>query len=384
MPSSTMSSSRSQLVVVTYNVFCGAPWSWLDLNRFRRQAELLKQEAVDVLCLQEIFSENVVDAYRQVLGDEFVIVSGDPRPLSWDSITRTSESTTSLASGIMSTALSSGSKQRMVSLAAAVAILAALLQGFQLPCFLCLQCACLLRLVWSAKTFFGGSNFFSFYFGSIPGGLVTLVRKSRLEEAMSNKSTSANTGDVAKTWALSARYTDFDVQGGDLLNWMRKRGFLVVTLGLREEKAISIVSGHTNCFPTQSPRDARPVPCPHRQSQLRQVCLPPALPANDGTKIENTSSHDPEWIMMPPTVVCGDFNTNPEDGEIPLDDSQLRDAWRFCNADEMCGTLPLSDELHEVFSETKTDLCMDYQLFSEGRGLTAKRAIVLGGEFDTE
>eukprot|EP00929_Paragymnodinium_shiwhaense_P089482 TRINITY_DN49625_c0_g1_i1.p1 TRINITY_DN49625_c0_g1~~TRINITY_DN49625_c0_g1_i1.p1 ORF type:complete len:365 (-),score=42.20 TRINITY_DN49625_c0_g1_i1:121-1152(-) len=63
--------SKLSFSVVTYNTFCGTPWGFVELERFRQQALLLRQEAPDVICLQELFSDRVLDCYREVLEEDY-------------------------------------------------------------------------------------------------------------------------------------------------------------------------------------------------------------------------------------------------------------------------------------------------------------------------
>jgi len=62
--------------VVTFNVFIGPPQGSIELARFRNQAALLREEAADVYCLQEVFSADIVQLLRSELGSEYEFLHG--------------------------------------------------------------------------------------------------------------------------------------------------------------------------------------------------------------------------------------------------------------------------------------------------------------------
>ncbi len=285
-------STPTELRVMTFNVFCGSPWSFLEWSRFENQARMLLKLNADVYCLQEVFSDKVARIFERILGKDYIVIRDDS---SWATL---------LIPLVM---LSIGFYVVPKTRSGLVLLVGALVLWF-----LC-----------------GTLNCTSFVFGSHRGGLLVILRRDRVELKL-------------KT------YRDFNVQSGDPLNLVRRRGYSLVGLTVSGHD-LTIVNLHANCIPTTGGLSAEPSFGKERQLQITEAFHAATSAA------EKTSGR---------FIICGDFNANEKGGEIPQDNIfGTRNAWRVANGKNPCETVPLSKELASVWSDTPHGLCLDYQFF---------------------
>lgn len=293
--------------VTTFNIFVGPPIGKIDISRFSKLATVLQDECADMYCLQEVFSERVVELLKEKLSHEYHFLYGR------NGLSRTlARYAAHVACCLLVFALVVATRRLVLLfstswIAGSLSALIVAILGFH--CVLHAQ----RTVLWS------------FCFTGPAGGVLTMCRK--------------DFGEVA-----SNSFHAFDEQRGDFLNLVRKRGFLCTEIRV-QGYLVTFLNMHTNAFPSISLLNAYPMPSLERQKQLRQGFAHAANSGHDGA-----------------LIVVGDFNTTPELQEIPASEFGLESAWKI---GDVCVTVPLTKALLQVFPATETDMCLDYQ-FSKG------------------
>eukprot|EP00928_Gymnodinium_smaydae_P050004 TRINITY_DN33614_c0_g1_i1.p1 TRINITY_DN33614_c0_g1~~TRINITY_DN33614_c0_g1_i1.p1 ORF type:complete len:344 (+),score=40.94 TRINITY_DN33614_c0_g1_i1:54-1085(+) len=294
----------SQLKVTTFNVFIGPPLGRIDGPRFQKIASLLREEGSDVYCLQEVFSEHIVQILQDELGGDYAFCRGN------DERCRTACCAVLKCILLLaSVALSASVLDILVASHASTTVqysLTVIVLGVSIQ----LVRAAMHTVLWS------------FFFKGPPGGLLTICRKDSVR-------------------AVANTFHSYTEQRGDFLNVVRNRGFLDTTL-LVHGKRTTVVNMHTNAFPSINVQNAYPLASVERQRQIKQAFVHGCTIAEDHA-----------------LVVVGDLNSTPELNELPVEELGLNNAWR---KEEPCITLPLTDALRQVFPDTKQSMCVDYQL----------------------
>lgn len=309
--------TKDSFSVITFNIFIGPPCGSIELARFRKQAAFLRDEAADVYCLQEVFSPAIIGIFEEELGAHYNMVYGK--------------------SDRARIALKYVAQCFMYLLLAVLLRFLAHLGNISRRHSLFLSLICGGLIVYWLWRFARRRVLWAFLWGSIPGGLVVMYRKESAQMCRHD-------------------YHSFKVQGGDFMNVVRRRGYLCSKLVIRG-KPVTIVNAHTNAFPTISIHNAEPVPSVERAAQLHQACAEADCIGKDEG-----------------CIVAGDFNTNPEDNEIPAKMYGLVNCW---SSGDLCVTLPLTATLKHVFPETERDLCSDYQ-FSKALTIDCAKVLQTG------
>lgn len=283
--------------------------------RFQKQAAFMRDEAADVYCLQEVFSEAVIRELEKELGAQYVVLRGQTghAHVPFKYVAQCAVILLFVASAAF-VAWSCSAWSRSSLLASALVAGIALLAFWR---------SARRRVLWA------------FVCGSTPGGLLLLCRRETVQ-------------------VRRASFQPFDAQGGDFMNLVRRRGYLSSKLLIRGSP-VTLVNAHTNAFPSVSLRNAKPLPSVDRALQLRQAC-------HEAACIDKDESF----------IVAGDFNTEPDDGEIPAAAYGLVNSWN--RDDSYYVTIPLTAMLTQVFPETPHGLCSDYQF---SKGLAVHHAKVL-------
>eukprot|EP00932_Pfiesteria_piscicida_P003918 SRR837773.13824.p2 GENE.SRR837773.13824~~SRR837773.13824.p2 ORF type:complete len:217 (-),score=6.22 SRR837773.13824:258-827(-) len=151
--------------------------------RFRLQASVMQHEGADVYCLQEVFSEAVVKLFEQELGEDYILVRGQP---SW---------TRALA---------------RAGIYASIPVYTAAISYF-----------CQTAAGSKLHAWFGYGVLH--VAGETLGAVVLRLRPNTWWSRHPLRRCTVQVKD--------SKYRDFETQGGDWLNLVRARGFLATDLG---------------------------------------------------------------------------------------------------------------------------------------------------------
>ncbi len=272
--------TRSRLKIVTFNVFTGSPIPYLwggtpslaGSSRLQAQLDAVEALDADVVCLQEIYCDSVLRAYRERFGAEYAFVVEYERR----------------AAGVIAAE---------VAVLVAALILFGALKGLM---YVLLQ---LLRfeqaggkdassLGWNAATFgvlwiilrvaLRDTALVTFFNGSVKGFMATMYRMNQC--ALGHATT-----------------TFFNDQQGDIENVFRPRAFQIARLShLASGQVLTLVHVHTNALGPTSVRRAQVAEAINATKQLSSATVRP-----DGV-----------------TILLGDFN-----------DAEDSDTVRCCSAD---------------------------------------------------
>merc|ERR1712232_599014 len=135
----------------------------------------------------------------------------------------------------------------------------------------------------------------------------------------------------------------------------------LVTMFRVQGRHLTVVNMHTNAFPSVSLRNAYPIASVERKRQLLQGF------DHASTVAQNDDSQEA-------LVIVGDFNTTPELDEVPAAQFGMRNAWKDS---ESYVTIPLTEALLQVFAETSSPMCVDYQ-YNRGLNVVDKQVVQSG------
>lgn len=290
----------------------------IDVPRFKAMAAALKQEASDIYCFQEVFSETAAQIMSDELSDEYEFCWIRPH---WCRRLLLQVANVSL--------LSVGATLSLTTLR----LLRPLLQLPQWGIWTTSIVSMASLLCWTRATVL-----WSFLFNGPAGGVMTAYRR-----------------DVAHASVVG--FHAFEEQRGDFLNFARARGYLRTSFDIHGA-CLTVLNAHANAFPSVSLRDARPTASSERKAQLRHVFADAADIGRSGE----------------PLVVLGDFNSEPDLREIPAAEYGFQDMPIENNSGI---TAPLTPVLRQVFPDTPAGMRLDYQ-FSKGLRILKTTALEFG------